>query len=211
LQHRADDRRFWIKPAPHAGPAAKDQSQESEHEPLELRRTPRRHDDLLTEFRNSQFELRSQRDNTRFLGLQAGLRKMPVVTEPENLHQPVLPGEVLAALDPRPGQIVVDCTVGVGGHARLLAERLRPTGRLLGLDCDAEMLEIARAPLADLPVTLVPAPFDRLADVLSEQGIPAVDAVLADLGTRRSVPRIQLPSRRSIGYEARPPARRAGR
>ncbi len=107
---------------------------------------------------------------------------MPGVTEPVNLHQPVMPDEVLAALDPRPGQIAVDCTVGTGGHARLLAERLAPSGRLIGLDCDAEMLDIARRGLAGLPVTLVHAPFDRLADVLRDLEIPAVDAVLADLG-----------------------------
>jgi 16S rRNA (cytosine1402-N4)-methyltransferase len=97
-------------------------------------------------------------------------------------HISVLPLEVLAALGPAPGQVHVDATVGVGGHARMLAERLTPGGRLIGLDRDAAMLELARTRLAGLPATLVQAPFSRLRQVLDEQGIAAVDGVLADLG-----------------------------
>lgn len=97
-------------------------------------------------------------------------------------HEPVLTAEILAALAPAAGQVFVDATVGAGGHTRLLAERLMPGGRLIGLDRDAAMLELARPRLADLPVTLVQAPFSRLRDVLDEYGIAAVDGVLADLG-----------------------------
>lgn len=97
-------------------------------------------------------------------------------------HVSVLPAEVLAALAPAPGQVIVDATVGAGGHSRLLAERLLPGGRLIGLDRDAAMLELARPRLADLPVTLIQAPFSRLRAVLNEQGIATVDGVLADLG-----------------------------
>src|SRR5689334_1727577 len=97
-------------------------------------------------------------------------------------HVSVLPAEVLALLEPAPGQVIVDATVGAGGHARLLAERLAPDGRLIGLDRDAAMLELARPRLAGLPVTLVQAPFSRLRDVLNQLGIAAVDGVLADVG-----------------------------
>src|SRR5579875_2710525 len=97
-------------------------------------------------------------------------------------HVSVLPLEVLALLRPAPGQVFVDATVGVGGHARLLAERLVPGGRMIGLDRDAAMLELARPRLAGLPVTLVQAPFSQLREVLEEQGIAAVDGVLADVG-----------------------------
>ncbi len=103
-------------------------------------------------------------------------------TSPEPHHVAVLPAEVLQALAPVPGQILVDATVGAGGHARLLAERIGPTGRLIGLDRDAAMLELARPRLEGLPVTLAHANFDQLRQVLDEQGIPAVDGVLADLG-----------------------------
>jgi 16S rRNA (cytosine1402-N4)-methyltransferase len=97
-------------------------------------------------------------------------------------HVPVLSAEVLAALEPRPGLVLVDATVGVGGHGRLLAERLVPGGRLIGLDCDAAMLDLGRPRLADLPVTLVQSGFGRLRAVLDELGIGQVDGVLADVG-----------------------------
>jgi 16S rRNA (cytosine1402-N4)-methyltransferase len=97
-------------------------------------------------------------------------------------HVSVLPAEVLEALAPTAGQVMVDATVGAGGHARLLAERLTPGGRLIGLDQDPVMLELARPRLEGLPVTLVHANFDRLRAVLDEMQIDAVDGVLADLG-----------------------------
>lgn len=103
-------------------------------------------------------------------------------TPREPHHVSVLLNEVLAALDPRPGQVIVDATVGAGGHARQLAARLAPGGRLLGLDQDATMLELARPRFAELPVTLVQANFEELPRVLREQGLDQVDAVLADLG-----------------------------
>ncbi|MGL4555513.1 MAG: 16S rRNA (cytosine(1402)-N(4))-methyltransferase RsmH [Gemmataceae bacterium] len=97
-------------------------------------------------------------------------------------HVSVLPREVLRWLDPRPGQLLADCTTGVGGHARLLAERVAPGGRVIGLDQDAAMLGLARPRLEGLPVTLVHAPFDQLPRVLREQGVERLDGVLADLG-----------------------------
>jgi 16S rRNA (cytosine1402-N4)-methyltransferase len=97
-------------------------------------------------------------------------------------HVPVLPAEVLDLLVPAAGQVFVDATVGGGGHARLIAERLGPTGRLIGLDQDAAMLELARPRLEGLPVTLIHANFDQLPGVLGRLGIATVDGVLADLG-----------------------------
>jgi 16S rRNA (cytosine1402-N4)-methyltransferase len=97
-------------------------------------------------------------------------------------HVSVLPSEVVKLLEPAPGQVVVDATVGAGGHARLLAERVAPGGRVIGLDQDPGMLDLARPRLEGLPVTLVHANFDRLREVLDELGLGAVNAVLADLG-----------------------------
>jgi 16S rRNA (cytosine1402-N4)-methyltransferase len=71
--------------------------------------------------------------------------------------------------------------IGAGGHARLIAERIMPGGRVIGLDQDPAMLDLARQRLAGLPVTLIHAAFDQLADVLRDEGVVA-DAVLADLG-----------------------------
>jgi 16S rRNA (cytosine1402-N4)-methyltransferase len=51
-------------------------------------------------------------------------------------HIPVLAGELIELVDPRPGETAVDCTVGGGGHARLIADRLGPAGTLIGVDRD---------------------------------------------------------------------------
>lgn len=106
---------------------------------------------------------------------------------PDNLpapprHVSVLPAEVLALLAPRPGEVFVDATCGAGGHARLLAERVGPGGRVVALDRDPAMLELARPRLAGLPVSLVRAGFEELPEVLADLGIDQVDGVLADLG-----------------------------
>jgi 16S rRNA (cytosine1402-N4)-methyltransferase len=109
----------------------------------------------------------------------------------EPRHAPVMPAETLRLLDPKPGETWVDCTVGAGGHSRLIAEKLAnpgresggvSAGRLLGLDQDPGMLEIARGRLAGLPVELVHANFDQLPDVLANRGVAQVDGVFADLG-----------------------------
>src|SRR5215213_522275 len=102
-------------------------------------------------------------------------------TTREPCHAPVLVAETLRLLDPQAGETWVDCTVGVGGHARLIAERLGERGRLVGLDQDPTMLDLARPRLAGLPVALVHAAFDQLADVLRDERVTA-DGVLADLG-----------------------------
>src|SRR5262245_4065818 len=83
-------------------------------------------------------------------------------------HVSVMPAEVLRHLDPQPGQVIVDATVGAGGHAALIAARLGESGRLIGLDQDDAMLALARPRMASLPVTLVHARFDRLPRVLEE-------------------------------------------
>lgn len=98
------------------------------------------------------------------------------------LHIPVMAGEIVRLLEPRPGQVIVDCTVGAGGHTRLLAEMVAPGGRLIGLDQDPTMLDLARPRLAGLPVTLVHRNFEDLPEVLQELQVGPVDAIIADLG-----------------------------
>jgi 16S rRNA (cytosine1402-N4)-methyltransferase len=51
-------------------------------------------------------------------------------------HIPVLAGELIDLVDPRPGEVAVDCTFGGGGHARLIADRIGPAGTLIGIDRD---------------------------------------------------------------------------
>jgi 16S rRNA (cytosine1402-N4)-methyltransferase len=102
---------------------------------------------------------------------------------PSPRHVSVLPAEVLALLDPQPGQVIVDATTGAGGHTRLLAERVGPLGRVIALDRDQQMLDLAlrNMPLG-LSVIYVQSGFERLRVVLDELGAKMVDAVLADLG-----------------------------
>src|SRR5439155_2409735 len=109
-------------------------------------------------------------------------RETPMSDDPGPRHVPVLPAEVLDLLAPAPGQTLVDATLGGGGHARLLAERVAPGGRLIALDRDPAMIAGARPRLEGLPVTVVRASFDQLRQVLDDLGVDAVDGVLADLG-----------------------------
>ncbi|HTU25209.1 MAG TPA: 16S rRNA (cytosine(1402)-N(4))-methyltransferase RsmH [Pirellulales bacterium] len=104
---------------------------------------------------------------------------MPLVPR---VHVSVLAAEVLHWLDPRPGQTLVDGTLGAGGHARALAERVGPAGRVIALDRDAAALAAAEANLAGQPIAIAQANFCDLADVLAEVGLKTVDGILLDLG-----------------------------
>lgn len=98
------------------------------------------------------------------------------------LHRPVMPQEVLQWLDPRPGQVLVDGTLGGAGHTRLLAERVVPGGLVLALDRDPAALQAAEPRLAGLPVRLIHANFCDLPGVLAEQALTTIDGMLLDLG-----------------------------
>ena len=97
-------------------------------------------------------------------------------------HVPVLTIEALNYLQPERGGLFVDCTVGLGGHARALLEA--GATRVIGLDRDRDALAIARTTLAPWSdrVDLVHADYRALDEVLDERGISLVDGALADLG-----------------------------
>ena len=61
---------------------------------------------------------------------------------PAGMHRPIMLREVLEVLAPRPGDVVVDCTLGYGGHAQALLAAVQPGGRLLGVDADP--IEVTR-------------------------------------------------------------------
>jgi len=96
----------------------------------------------------------------------------------------VLLDEVLVALNPQPGQVIVDCTVGWAGHAAELLRRVGPAGRLIGIDLDADNLPRARERLeaTGLPFTLHHGNFAGLPAVLAAEGLTAADLIMADLG-----------------------------
>jgi len=98
-------------------------------------------------------------------------------------HVPVLAGEVLEMLDPRPGDVAVDCTFGGGGHARLIAERLGPEGLLVAIDRDPAAEERFAALAAEVPcrTRFVRSDFATgLKDLLDED--LSADCLLMDLG-----------------------------
>ncbi len=98
-------------------------------------------------------------------------------------HVPVLAGELIEALDPQPGQVIVDGTVGGAGHARLIAGRLGPAGLLIGIDRDPTAERAFAALAADVPcrTRFERADFATGLQALVDEGIEA-DAVYLDLG-----------------------------
>ena len=99
-----------------------------------------------------------------------------------SIHIPVLSHEVLDYLQPKPGQVIVDGTLGGGGHTRLIAERVNPGGFVLALDRDPLAIAEAERTLAGMPVKLAQANFADLPELLRSLAVPAVDGVLLDLG-----------------------------
>jgi 16S rRNA (cytosine1402-N4)-methyltransferase len=99
-------------------------------------------------------------------------------------HRAVMLAEVLAVLDPRPGQVVVDCTLGFAGHAVELLRRVGPDGKLIATDLDPANLPPAEAKLAAVgfPFKLHHGNFAGLAAVLAAEGIAGADGLVADLG-----------------------------
>ncbi len=115
-----------------------------------------------------------------------GYYRLTQQTRPQipGYHVPVLLREVLHWLLTEPGGIYVDGTVGGGGHAEAILQRLNAEGRLIGLDVDPEALEFAGKRLEPFGprVLLRRANFRDLGQVLQELGIDAVDGILLDLG-----------------------------
>ena len=112
--------------------------------------------------------------------------KRPILrrSTPPGEHRPVLLDAVLQTLDPQPGQVAVDCTVGWGGHSVEILRRLGPEGLLIGIDWDADNLPKAQERLTAVghPFRLEHANFASLPAVLQKHGRERVDLLLADLG-----------------------------
>lgn len=104
----------------------------------------------------------------------------------DTAHVPVLPGEVIAWLEPHPAGRYIDGTLGGGGHTALLLEASRPDGRVLGLDADPAALERVRLRQAEAVASgrllLCHANFSSMAQVAREAGFAPVEGILLDLG-----------------------------
>lgn len=99
-------------------------------------------------------------------------------------HIPVLADALLRHISLPQDAVMVDATVGHGGHSLLFGKTLGPDGMIIGFDVDQRCLRRARAKLSDLAckVSLKRANFARIAEELTEQGVDRVDFILADLG-----------------------------
>jgi 16S rRNA (cytosine1402-N4)-methyltransferase len=103
---------------------------------------------------------------------------------PDAEHLPVMPKEVLELLRCRPGGIYVDATVGLGGHAQGILEKIHPGGLLIGIDRDKESLEKAHARLKASfnAFRLFHENFKNLPLILNNLAVGPVDGILVDLG-----------------------------
>jgi 16S rRNA (cytosine1402-N4)-methyltransferase len=116
----------------------------------------------------------------------------------EDQHRPIMVEEVLRCLQPMPGEVAVDCTLGGGGHALAILEHLRPGGRLLGIDDDHLALprtdaRLRRAGMTDARIECCHGNFADVSALLAHASIPSADLMLADLGV--SAWQIENPSR----------------
>jgi len=106
---------------------------------------------------------------------------------PAGTHRPIMVAEILEVLNPQPGEIAADCTLGYGGHAREILARIQPGGRLVGLDVDPVELPKTEARLRTLgfgPDVLAVhrSNFAGLPKILATEQLAGADLILADLG-----------------------------
>ncbi len=96
----------------------------------------------------------------------------------QSVHTPVMPQEVLNYLQPAPGKLILDATLGAAGHTKLLVER---GAKVVGIDRDADIFDYAKANLGDLvsQVTFKHGPFSQLSDLVGDLKF---DGILFDLG-----------------------------
>ncbi len=99
-------------------------------------------------------------------------------------HQAVMPGEILDYLNLSPGKKILDCTVGTGGHAKLILPKILPGGYLVGIDYDNDTIRIAEDNLKEFQgnFKLVKDNFKNLDSVLKNLNLEKVDGVIMDLG-----------------------------
>jgi len=102
------------------------------------------------------------------------------------MHIPVLQKEVLKYLDPKPNQNFIDTTIGKGGHALAILERILPKGRILGIDWSPELIQDLKIKIqkAELKsnLTLVCDNFANLKEIVKRERFLAVSGILFDLG-----------------------------
>ena len=99
-------------------------------------------------------------------------------------HRPVLKNEIITLLDPKPGGLYIDATLGGGGLGAEILERTGPDGLLIGIDRDPEAVEYSKSQLAIYGgrARVVKGDFRNLESILASQGIGEIDGAVFDLG-----------------------------
>jgi len=103
---------------------------------------------------------------------------------PAGSHIPVLTEEVVECLQPKSGEIVVDCTVGYGGHASEFIKHIGPSGKLIAMDVDSIELERTRSRLSkeNVSVSFYRSNFAGIGKALKKENLDGCDIIFADLG-----------------------------
>jgi 16S rRNA (cytosine1402-N4)-methyltransferase len=106
---------------------------------------------------------------------------------PAGMHRPIMVAEILEVLAPQAGMVAVDCTLGYGGHAEQILNKIIPGGRLLGLDADPIELPKTEARLRQRDFspevfTVYRSNFAGLPQILASNQLTGADMILADLG-----------------------------
>lgn len=109
------------------------------------------------------------------------------------MHEPVMKEEVMTGLRLKKGDKVIDGTVGLGGHAQAILERISPEGELLAIDQDVSNLEQAKKKLGETNVMYVENNFEHLSSEAKNHGFDPCNAVFLDLGV--SSPHLDLAER----------------
>ncbi len=104
--------------------------------------------------------------------------------ELRSVHRPVMLREVLMLLEPKPGDIIFDGTIGAGGHAKAFLKRILPGGLLIGTDRDREILPLAKSTLQPYlqNTRLFAANFVDFKEILARCSLPAISCAILDLG-----------------------------
>jgi 16S rRNA (cytosine1402-N4)-methyltransferase len=104
------------------------------------------------------------------------------MTDLSSVHVSVLLDAVIQWLDPRPGMVIVDGTLGGGGHTQSILERVGKNGMVIAIDHDPDAIDKAQEKFKGMPIRLAQANFCDLPEVLEQLDIKAVDGVILDLG-----------------------------